>query len=86
MRFTVVWSRHAERELATIWTNSARRAEITRAAERVDRLLQRDPENQGESRIHGTRILLVPPLGVTFAVYADDRRAEVLDVWEFPKP
>jgi plasmid stabilization system protein ParE len=86
MKFTVVWSRHAERELTTIWTNTSHRGDVTRAAQRIDRLLQRNPENEGESRVHDTRILLVPPLGVTFAVYVDDRRVEVLDVWEFPRP
>lgn len=85
MKFTVVWNRHAERELATIWTNTSRRADVTRAAQRIDRLLQRNPENEGESRDQDTRILLVPPLGVTYAVYVDDRRVEVLDVWEFVK-
>jgi plasmid stabilization system protein ParE len=83
MKYTVVWTRFAEGELASIWINSSRRNEVSRAAERIDRLLRRNPQNQGESRIHETRILLVPPLGVSFGISTEDRRVEVLDVWEF---
>jgi hypothetical protein len=86
MKFTVVWNRLAERELAAIWLNSGRRTELTRAADRIERLLRRDPQNQGVPSVHETRMLLVPPLGVTFAVYVDDRRVEVLDVWESQRP
>jgi hypothetical protein len=84
MKFTVVWSRYAEAELASRWMSSSNRGEVSRAALAIDRQLQRDPDTKGESRSHGLRILLVSPLGVTFSVSIEDRKVEVLDVWEIP--
>ena len=83
MSHTVIWVAAAARRLASLWNNSTRRQEITAASDEIDRLLRRDPENQGESREDDLRILLVPPLGVTFKVDSPNRIVHVLDVWEF---
>jgi hypothetical protein len=83
--FTVRWKRSALNELAAVWTeaDSDQRQDITAASERIDRLLQGDPEHQGESRPGERRILFVPPLGRTFRVQKRASTVFVLHVWRF---
>jgi hypothetical protein len=83
MSHTVIWVAAAAQHLARLWLNSAQRQAITAASDEIDRLLRRDPESQGESREDDRRVLLVPPLGVTFTVDSANRIVHVLDVWEF---
>jgi hypothetical protein len=83
MIYTVIWKREAERRLATIWLGSTDRPAITQAANQIDQQLRRDPDDQGESRPDGRRILLVPPLGVLFKVQPLDRVVTVVAVWQF---
>jgi plasmid stabilization system protein ParE len=85
MKYTVVWKPAAEQELASIWTNATDRQAVTAAAHRIDELLQRDPEQAGESRPSGIRILIVPPLAVRFKVDTQDRMVSVARVWRFKK-
>jgi hypothetical protein len=85
MSYTVVWVPAAEQELAQLWMDAAQRREVTQAAQEIDDRLRFAPADQGESRPHGRRILLVPPLGATFEILSDDRLVRVLDVWRFEK-
>ena len=83
MKGTVLWVPSAEQELVAIWLEHGDRDRVTAAADEIDRRLRRDPENQGESREEGLRILLVAPLGVDFEIRAEDRKVQVLSVWTF---
>lgn len=83
MRYTVVWTRIAEEDLALLWTSARNRSAITEAANRIDRMLAQNPNNCGESREQGRRIVLVAPLAVTFRVSDDDRMVRVLRVWAY---
>jgi hypothetical protein len=84
MKWTVVYLPDGEQELASLWLDPLSRADVTDAANRIDRMLQRDPENVGESREEaGQRILFVAPLGVLFRVKPEDRLVEVVHVWKF---
>jgi hypothetical protein len=51
---------------------------ITRAMAEIDRLLAREPQTQGESREAFERVLIVPPLTVTFEVHEDEHVVLVL--------
>ena len=81
--FRVRWERSALNELADLWTHadSANRQAITEATNTIDRLLQADPSDVGESRGPGERIVFVEPLGVTFDVVDTPATARVLHVW-----
>jgi hypothetical protein len=83
MRYTVVWTIEAERRLAKIWLESNNKASVTDAANEIDRLLRDDPWACSEGRDIGMRILTVPPLGVMFRAYPDDRLVKVISVWRF---
>ena len=85
MKFTVYWTPDAERDLAELWLNEPHlKADITQAADEVDRLLRRDPEREGESRFEAARILFVPPLVVDYQVSPDDLRVDVIGLTLLP--
>jgi hypothetical protein len=83
MNFQVLWDPDAEEELAAIWLGARDRNAITAAAHRIDSSLRVNPEDAGESRAEQQRVLLEPPLGVTFEVSPEDRTVLVLTVWQF---
>jgi hypothetical protein len=89
--YRVVWLRTALDELGAAWiqADAELRASITAGTYRIDQLLQSNPQQQGESRSHGQRILFQLPLGLTFEVHEQDGIVRVLHVWiirKGPKP
>jgi hypothetical protein len=80
MRYTVKWHPSAEDELARLWLGAPDPGAVTKAADRIDRVLSSDPEAQGEE-FYGDRLLIELPLGVVFTVRAADRLVQVLQVW-----
>jgi hypothetical protein len=86
MSYTVVWKPEAERRLAQLWLDAADRNAVTQAAHQIDQRLRIGPEDAGESRPGGRRLLLVSPLGVLFRVIPQDRLVRVLTVWQFQTP
>jgi hypothetical protein len=56
---------------------------ISVAANEIDRLLERDPLNVGESREGAFRVLFVKPLGVTYEVRPDARQVIVARAWRY---
>jgi len=83
MRFTVIWTATAEQSLTDIWLAAEDRQLVADAANAIDGQLQFDPEQQGESRESGRRILLASPLAAKFRVFPEDRIVRVLHVWRF---
>lgn len=83
MKYTVLWTPPAENELTEIWLEAPDRNAITQSSFEIDERLEDDPDEEGESRFEGRRILLVPPLGVTFRIQEEDRTVLILDVWRF---
>jgi plasmid stabilization system protein ParE len=83
MKYAVIWLPGAEQELARIWLSTRDRAAVVAAAKRIDEMLATSPEDAGESRPEGRRILFEAPLIVTFRVYAADRQVVVSSVKEF---
>ena len=83
MKYTVLWSHRAEEDLATLWVHAEERSSIAEAANEIDQRLHNNAPDEGESRSPGVRILLVPPLGVTFTVSAEDQLVRIVHVWQF---
>jgi hypothetical protein len=83
--FTVQWVQGALDELTEVWLRAGDRGAISEAVDRIDRQLARSPDVAGESRDHGRRIILEPPLGVIVEVRTDDRTVLVLTVWYYEK-
>jgi plasmid stabilization system protein ParE len=83
--FRVRWKKTARNDLASLWTeaDSAMRQAITEAAHRIDQLLARTPEEQGESRPGNSRIFFVAPLGVRFRILPEQATVWVMRIWLF---
>jgi hypothetical protein len=80
--FRVRWKRSALNEVTAWWVqaDSALRQAITTACRVIDQRLASDPQNEGESRSKGRRILFVPPLVVLFRLESDGQTVSVLQV------
>ena len=83
MSYTVTWTPAAERRLTELWLENPARRAIADAANAIDTALATNPNRIGESRVLGTRILFVPPLGVLYSTNEQDRTVRVLTVWRF---
>lgn len=83
MRYTVVWSAQAERDLAQVWLEAEQRDSITRAASEIEAKLSNNAANVGESREPDQRIVIAEPLGAVFEVLREDRIARVLFLWRY---
>jgi len=81
--YTVTWHPKAENELATIWMAAPDRNAVTSAAAELDRQLEDDAGNVGESRTGKRRITFVKPLAIIFEVDEDKRTVVLGQVWEF---
>lgn len=81
----VRWEKIAVAALADAWlaADSHERRLIVDAAAQIDQLLATAPEESGESRPEGRRVLFVSPLGVLFKVGGD--AVSVLRVWRLRK-
>jgi plasmid stabilization system protein ParE len=80
MSYTVHWKPTAENQLAAIWESAADRARVTAAANEIDRLLRLAPNQQGESRTAGRRIMFALPLCVRYRIYENRRTVVVSTV------
>jgi uncharacterized membrane protein len=61
-------------------------ADVTAAANAIDRMLARDPLTAGESRAGMTRVLVLAPLAVEYDVVVDDAKVVVWHVWRWGLP
>jgi hypothetical protein len=83
MKFDVIWLPDAESELANIWLAATDRNKVTQAASMIDRALESNAEDEGESRPNGQRIAFFEPLAVRYRIVPGTSRVEVLRVWRY---
>jgi hypothetical protein len=89
-QYRVVWKRSLiELKLAELilrcMDSGVDLAPIERAMIETDRRLAVDPAEQGESRSDFERVLIVPPLTITFEVHHDIELVYILDA-HYSKP
>lgn len=75
--FRLRWRRVALNQLAAIWTAATDQNAVTTASHRIEQLLRHDPENVGEDRPNGRRVIFDAPLVVLYRV---DTTANVVRV------
>ena len=85
MDYEIVWDVAAYRSLEEIWSKKTPIGPAVDAFDEIERRLSESPDEEGESRSHGRRILIVAPLGVIFRVQQRLREVHILDVWDFPR-
>jgi plasmid stabilization system protein ParE len=83
MNFTVIWKPTAIRQLTDAYLagrRDRRGPDVTAALARIEVALQRDPLAVGESRSGRTRVLIDPPVLVSYTVHEQSREALILAV------
>ena len=80
MRFDVVWSSKAERELADLFLEASDRYEVRLAADWLDQQLGTQPDRIGVEVHEGLLVTRRSPLKIFFSISAEDRRVEVLQI------
>jgi pantothenate kinase-related protein Tda10 len=80
MNYTVVWRREAESQLIAHWIRAANKEAIAGYVDQIDRILARDPSNQGESRNVNTRLAFFRPLCVRYHMDETAKRVTVLAI------
>ena len=80
MKYTVLWKRSAEDELATLWLAAKDRSSTTAAVHLLDSVLKYRPQSAGEPRSGAARIAILGPPAVTFEILEEDRVVSVLSV------
>lgn len=79
-RYTVVWSKSAQDELADIWLHSTDRRHVSGATREVDKQMSEYALAKGVDLSEGLRAHFVAPLRVIYWVREDDRVVEILRV------
>jgi plasmid stabilization system protein ParE len=77
MKYDVVWTPAARRQLAEIWLASEDQAEISRASHTIDQMLAMQGSAVGKPLREGLHRVMVRPLAAYFAVSDADARIEV---------
>ena len=83
MKYQVRWIPEAEEELAAVWLEAVDRSAVTAAADQIDRWLASAPNEYGESRDRGRRIVFSAPLAVVYRALEERGEVEVLAVWQY---
>jgi hypothetical protein len=73
MNFTVLWLGPASTDLLAHLLRAADKPGTLATAKDVERRLERDPEEEGEDRSEGRRILFVRPFCVLYWIDKPDR-------------
>ena len=81
MKWTVVYHPAAENELIDLWLAAPDQADVTYAANLIERRLRRDPYTYSESRDDNSRIMIESPLAFGYDVSDDDCMVTVWSVW-----
>ncbi|MGH7193771.1 MAG: hypothetical protein ACREJM_09595 [Candidatus Saccharimonadales bacterium] len=80
-RYTVVWRRRANSQLAELWLDAPDRPSITADAHEIDRRLKEQASEWGSEIISNLRWMEVAKLRAYFTISELDRRVEVLAVF-----
>ena len=78
MIYTVVWAPSARDELADIWNRATDQQAVAEAANRIDRLLKRNPLNQVSHVHEGLYSFISDPLVILLEVRVDDRPVHIV--------
>jgi plasmid stabilization system protein ParE len=80
MNYRIRFRDRAEQALSEIWRTAANRGAVTRASDRLERLLSHDPMGHGESRSGRRRVVFVDPLVAFYTVNMSKRLVIVTDI------
>ena len=82
MRYTVTWTKSADRDLTEVWLRSTDRSGVSAASHEIDQALRDDAHAKGNEVSEGLRGINIPPLRFLFTASQDDRVVEIAVVRE----
>jgi hypothetical protein len=80
MNYTVVWRREAEDQFTALWIRSVNKNAMTGYMDQIDRILEQDPHDQGESRNENTRLAFFRPLCVRYQIDEPAKTVTVVSI------
>jgi hypothetical protein len=80
MKYTVVTSNIADEQLARLWLSAQDRQSVADAFDHIESMLKHDAHLQGQLHPSGWRVLVEPPVVVSFRVSEADRLVKILSV------
>lgn len=80
MNYTVTWRKEAETQLTVLYLRALNKSAIAGYSDQIDRILGRDPLDQGESRNENTRLAFFRPLAVRYAVNDEAKVVTVIAI------
>ncbi len=81
--FQVIWSSNSLVQLAELWNNSNKRAEVTKAQFRIDVALANDPHSAGRELSEGLWKMADSPLLAFFEINDVHKIVRVTDVYTY---
>ena len=85
MKWHVIWNARGERGLQKALDETGASDEVVIAAEEMERLLEQDPFDVGESREDDERILIHNGYAVLYRVESDDQLVFINAFWRWAK-
>ncbi|MCI0365831.1 MAG: type II toxin-antitoxin system RelE/ParE family toxin [Phycisphaerales bacterium] len=85
MRYRVIFSPQADRDLVDLWLESDEQRAITEAVDDLVRRLEANPMQVGESRREMRRIALQWPVGIEFDINESSQEVHIYRFWTFKR-
>ena len=82
MRYTVTWTKSADKNLSEVWLRSKDRSGVSAASHQIDQSLREDAHVKGNEVSEGLRPINIPPLRFLLTANQDDRIVEIAVVRE----
>jgi hypothetical protein len=85
MKWQVLWNARGERGLQKALDDSGALDEVVIAVEAMERLLEQDPLEVGESREETERILILNNFAILYGISIDDQIVVINAFWRWSK-
>jgi plasmid stabilization system protein ParE len=83
VNYAVFWTQEAYESLLDVASVLQVSEQVVRAVEEIHRLLAENPDQQGESRPGGRRIMFAAPIGVIYRMDARLRWVVISKAWGY---
>jgi hypothetical protein len=85
MKWHVLWNARGERGLQKALDETGASDKVIIAVEEIERLLEQDPFEAGESREEGERILILNGYAVLYGINSNDHLVVINAFWRWAK-
>jgi hypothetical protein len=86
VRYTVVWTLRAEKELAQVWLEASDKSQLSAVANELERLLRENDAARRASGVGNIGVLGIAPLSVAYAISDADHLITIFTAWRMKGP